>query len=184
MARLSPWQLAIVGAAVAAVAACGGPGGGGGSGTTPATCDDLVANYVCPGAGADCANPFGIDVHGLLINRLRATDGLLDFSHVEVVFRFHGVSDDQVTTDARHPRNNPDWPKVGIFAQRAKVRPNRIGVTTCPLLGVDGLRLRVRGLDAIDGTPVLDIKPYLREFAPRGATTQPAWATELMAGYW
>ncbi|MCA9677370.1 MAG: hypothetical protein H6709_23655 [Kofleriaceae bacterium] len=45
--------------------------------STPATCDDLVANYVCPGAGADCANPFGIDVHGLLINRLRATDGLL-----------------------------------------------------------------------------------------------------------
>ena len=110
--------------------------------------------------------------------------GLDAFSHIDVVFVFDRVDEAAVHLGARHPRNNPDWPAVGIFAQRAKVRPNRIGVTTCPLLGVDGLRLRVRGLDAIDGTPVLDIKPYLREFAPRGATTQPAWATELMAGYW
>ena len=110
--------------------------------------------------------------------------GLDAFSHIDVVFVFDRVDEAAVHLGARHPRNNPDWPAVGIFAQRAKVRPNRIGVTTCPLLGVDGLTLRVRGLDAIDGTPVLDIKPYLREFAPRGATTQPAWATELMAGYW
>ena len=52
------------------------------------------------------------------------------------------------------------------------------------LLGVDGLSLRVQGLDAIDGTPVLDLKPYMAEFAPRGDTHQPAWSTELMAGYW
>ncbi len=110
--------------------------------------------------------------------------GLDAFSHIDVVFVFDRVDESAVHLGARHPRNNPDWPAVGIFAQRAKVRPNRIGVTTCPLVGVDGLTLRVRGLDAIDGTPVLDIKPYLREFAPRGATTQPAWATELMAGYW
>ena len=44
--------------------------------------------------------------------------------------------------------------------------------------------LRVRGLDAIDGTPVLDIKPWLKEFAPIGATRQPQWATELMADYY
>ncbi|MEZ5207535.1 MAG: SAM-dependent methyltransferase [Acidimicrobiales bacterium] len=92
--------------------------------------------------------------------------GLDAFSHIDVVFVFDRVDEAAVHLGARHPRNNPDWPAVGIFAQRAKVRPNRIGVTTCPLLGVDGLTLRVRGLDAIDGTPVLDIKPYLREFAP------------------
>lgn len=85
---------------------------------------------------------------------------------------------------ARHPRGRSDWPAVGILAQRTKARPNRLGVTTCELVGVDGLVLRVRGLDAIAGTPVLDVKPYLAEFAPRGPTTQPAWATELMAGYW
>jgi tRNA (adenine37-N6)-methyltransferase len=57
-------------------------------------------------------------------------------------------------------------------------------VTTCELVGVDGLTLRVRGLDAIDGTPVLDVKPYMAEFGPRGTLRQPAWSSELMAGYW
>ena len=73
---------------------------------------------------------------------------------------------------------------VGIFAQRGKDRPNRIGVTVCSLLGVDGLTLRVRGLDAIDGTPVLDIKPVMRGFLPRGEVREPEWAGELMKGYW
>lgn len=73
---------------------------------------------------------------------------------------------------------------VGIFAQRGRKRPNRIGVTMCRILAVDGLRIDVAGLDAIDGTPVLDIKPVLREFLPRGDHRQPAWASELMRGYW
>ena len=85
---------------------------------------------------------------------------------------------------ARHPRGNEAWPKVGIFAQRASSRPNRLGVTTCELIGVDGLDVRVRGLDAIDATPVLDIKPHLREFEPRSDVRQPSWSSELMAGYW
>jgi tRNA (adenine37-N6)-methyltransferase len=110
--------------------------------------------------------------------------GLDEFSHVEVVFVFNQVRQNEITLDARHPRGNPAWPKVGIFAQRAKARPNRIGLTTCELIGVDGLDVVVRGLDALDGTPVLDVKPYMAEFAPRTPTTQPQWATELMAGYW
>ena len=72
---------------------------------------------------------------------------------------------------------------IGIFAQRGKGRPNRIGISTCRLLGVDGTRVRVSGLDAIDGTPVLDIKPYMREFGPRGEVRQPHWADEIMGGY-
>jgi tRNA (Thr-GGU) A37 N-methylase len=59
-----------------------------------------------------------------------------------------------------------------------------LGLTTCEVLGTAGLSGRVRGLDAIDGTPVLDIKPYLREFGPRGEIRQPPWSSELMAGYW
>jgi tRNA-Thr(GGU) m(6)t(6)A37 methyltransferase TsaA len=110
--------------------------------------------------------------------------GLDDFSHVEVVYVFDQVDETRVNLGARHPRGNEAWPLVGIFAQRAKARPNRIGVTTCELLGVDGLAVRLRGLDAIDGTPVLDLKPYLAEFAPRTPTRQPAWATALMAEYW
>lgn len=110
--------------------------------------------------------------------------GLADFSHVEVIFHMDRVDPAKVETAARHPRNNPDWPKVGIFAQRAKNRPNQLGTTVCRVLAVDGLELVVEGLDAIDGTPVLDIKPWVQEFAPRGALKQPPWITELMQGYW
>ncbi len=109
--------------------------------------------------------------------------GLDAFSHVCVVFQFHLVDEGDVVTGARHPRGNTAWPSVGMFAQRAKMRPNRLGVSACPLLAVDGLDLRVRGLDAIDGSPVLDVKPFIREFEPT-ATRQPDWATELMQGYY
>jgi tRNA-Thr(GGU) m(6)t(6)A37 methyltransferase TsaA len=113
-----------------------------------------------------------------------ALAGLDAFSHVDVVFVFHLVDDADVHFGARHPRGNTDWPKVGIFAQRARMRPNRVGVTTCELLGVDGREVRVRGLDALDGTPVLDLKPYMPEFGPRGEVHEPEWAQELMAHYW
>lgn len=106
------------------------------------------------------------------------------FSHLVVVFHFDRVAEGAVQRGARRPRGNSDWPMVGIPAQRAKARPNRIGVSTCEILGVDGLRIRVRGLDAIDGTPVLDIKPYMGGFEPRSEVREPGWARELMNGYW
>lgn len=110
--------------------------------------------------------------------------GLDAFSHVEVVYQFHRVDEAAVVTGARRPRGRADWPEVGIFAQRGRVRPNRIGVSVCRLLDVTGRCVRVRGLDAIDATPVLDLKPYLRGFAPRGEVVEPDWATEIMAEYW
>ncbi len=110
--------------------------------------------------------------------------GLDAFSHIEVTFLFDRVDPDSVCRGARHPRGRADWPLVGILAQRAKDRPNRIGSTVCRLVAVGDEWLEVTGLDAIDGTPVLDVKPYLRGFAPRGETVEPAWSTELMAGYW
>lgn len=112
-----------------------------------------------------------------------ALAGLEEFSHVEVIFSFHGVDPDGVFTATRRPRGNPDWPEVGIFAQRAKDRPNRLGLSTCELVAVRGHTLEVRALDAIDGTPVVDIKPYMAEFAPRRDVRQPLWSHELMAGY-
>lgn len=110
--------------------------------------------------------------------------GLDAFSHLEVVFQFHLADPSTITTTARRPRGNPDWPEVGIFAQRGSNRPNLLGVSRCRMLGVDGLDIRVRGLDAIDGSPVLDVKPYMAEFGPQGQTVQPAWATELMHAYY
>jgi tRNA-Thr(GGU) m(6)t(6)A37 methyltransferase TsaA len=109
--------------------------------------------------------------------------GLTDFSHVEVLFLMDRVDPAKVEMGARHPRERKDWPLVGIFSQRGKARPNRIGLTRATIVRVDGNVLRVRGLDAIDGSPVLDIKPWMHEFAPIGATRQPAWASELMADY-
>ena len=106
------------------------------------------------------------------------------FSHAEIVFYFHLVDENKIETGARHPRNNQSWPKVGIFAQRGKNRPNRLGVTTVKILKREGRQLFVQGLDAIDGTPVLDIKPVIKEFLPREEIRQPVWATELMKNYW
>lgn len=111
--------------------------------------------------------------------------GLASFSHIEVVFLFDRVAArGDGTSTARHPRGNAEWPKVGIFAQRGKERPNRLGTTICRILRVVGLEIHVAGLDAIDGTPVLDVKPWVREFGPRGDVEQPAWMTELMRDYW
>ena len=113
-----------------------------------------------------------------------ATAGLDAFSHVEIFYHFHAADPAKRERGARHPRGRTDWPKVGIFAQRGKGRPNRIGVTTCDIVAVDGLTVRVRGLDAIDGTPVLDIKPHMTGFAPRGEVREPAWVKEIMKEYW
>lgn len=113
-----------------------------------------------------------------------ALAGLESFSHVEVIFLMNQVENAKIETGARFPRNNTAWPKVGIFAQRGKNRPNRIGATVCQVLRVEGRRLHLLGLDAVDGTPVLDLKPWVHEFGPRGPVTQPAWMTELMRAYW
>jgi tRNA (adenine37-N6)-methyltransferase len=113
-----------------------------------------------------------------------ATAGLDGFSHVDVIYVFDRVDPSRVCTGERHPRGRADWPSVGILAQRAKDRPNRIGVTTCELVGAQGYVLEVRGLDAVDGTPVLDVKPHMSGFDPRGPVREPAWAVELMDGYW
>lgn len=133
------------------------------------------------------------DVWGGVVSRIEldatqftpeALEGLSDYSHVVIVFALDRIQDSKISYGARHPRNRQDWPKVGIFAQRSKNRPNRIGITTCQLVSVGGLSLEVEGLDAIDGTPVLDIKPYAEGFGPRGTVREPAWSRELMAGYW
>ncbi len=110
--------------------------------------------------------------------------GLSDFSHAEILFYMDKVESVKVEKTARHPRGNLNWPKIGIFAQRGKNRPNQIGVTVCRILKIEGLLIYLEGLDAIDGSPVLDIKPWVEEFAPRGKVFQPKWISELMQKYW
>ncbi|HEX4413615.1 MAG TPA: tRNA (N6-threonylcarbamoyladenosine(37)-N6)-methyltransferase TrmO [Lacipirellulaceae bacterium] len=110
--------------------------------------------------------------------------GLENFSHAEIIFVFDRVTPDKITIGARHPRGNTAWPRVGIFAQRAKNRPNRLGSSMVRILSREGRTLKVLALDAIDGTPVIDIKPVMAEFLPRAPVRQPAWSRELMADYW
>ncbi len=112
-----------------------------------------------------------------------ATAGLDAFSHLEVIFRFHLTDPADLNLGARRPRDNPAWPEVGIFGHRNMRRLNWLGISRCRLLKVDGLDLHVEDLDAVDSTPILDIKPWFAEFGPRGETRQALWTTEMLGAY-
>lgn len=110
--------------------------------------------------------------------------GLGEFSHVVVVFHLDRIAAfDPEKQLARNPRGMEDLAPVGVFAQRTKFRPNPIGVTAVALLAVDDKGITVRGLDALDGTPVLDIKPYIPAFERKDGVRLPAWVDRMMDGY-
>jgi len=89
-----------------------------------------------------------------------ALNGIKDFSHLFVIFWMHEISREERMTMKVHPRGRGDLPLLGIFATRTPLRQNPIGLSLVELLEVEGNILIVRGLDAFDGTPVLDIKPF------------------------
>jgi tRNA-Thr(GGU) m(6)t(6)A37 methyltransferase TsaA len=109
--------------------------------------------------------------------------GVEQFSHALVIFWMHRSSFDADADLVRRPRGRQDMPELGIFAQRAKHRPNPIGVTAVRVVARKGAVLTVKGLDAIDGTPVLDVKPYVPAFDTRADATVPEWMQRLMEGY-
>jgi tRNA (adenine37-N6)-methyltransferase len=109
--------------------------------------------------------------------------GIEQFSHALVIFWMHRSSFRADADLVRRPRGRDDMPELGIFAQRAKHRPNPIGVTAVRVVGRRETVVSVKGLDAIDGTPVLDFKPYVPVFDARGDATVPAWMERLMEGY-
>ena len=111
-------------------------------------------------------------------------EGIDSFSHAEIVFFFDRLDGNKKFDPSRHPRGNPHWPRVGIFAQRNKDRPNLIGLSIVRILERAGRCLIVQGLDAVNGTPVLDIKPVMMEFLPKEPVVQPEWSHELMKEYW
>src|SRR3954471_22003121 len=108
--------------------------------------------------------------------------GLDGFSHVEVLFVFDQWAELDDYREPRPYRGRADLPPVGVFAGRGPRRPNRIGVTTCAIESVHGRELTVVGLDAVSGTPVVDLKPALAEFVPADVR-QPEWVSRLMADY-
>jgi tRNA (adenine37-N6)-methyltransferase len=110
--------------------------------------------------------------------------GLDQFSHLEVIYYFHKVDKQKIVLESEHPRENTQWPKVGIFSQRKKARPNLLGATISKILKIEGRKIYLQSFDAIDGTPVIDMKPVFREYLPSDDVIQPAWVNELMKNYW
>jgi tRNA-Thr(GGU) m(6)t(6)A37 methyltransferase TsaA len=106
-------------------------------------------------------------------------DGIEEFSHIIVLFWMHKVSPDAEPPAKVHPRGRADLPLVGLFATRAPQRPNPIGITTVKLLKRRGNILTVQGLDAIDGTPVIDIKSYMIPRIARNEIRMPEWVAKL-----
>jgi tRNA (adenine37-N6)-methyltransferase len=89
-----------------------------------------------------------------------ALEGIVEYSHLYILFWMHELSQEKRLTLKVHPRGRLDLPLMGAFAVRTNLRPNPIGLTLVELVKVEGNVLTVRGLDAFNGTPVLDIKPY------------------------
>ncbi len=106
-------------------------------------------------------------------------NGLQDYSHIIVIY---WMNEAEGNVRLRHrPQGNPDVPELGIFATRCQWRPNCVGITTVPLISIDGNIVRVKGLDVIDNTPIIDIKPYLPDYDnPDGATKVPQWTRKLV----
>ena len=133
----------------------------------------------------------GDDFWGNIISEIELDDhipeeaynGISGFSHLEIIYYFDRIAEENIFF-SRRPRGNPDYPETGIFSQRNKDRPNHIGLCTVELIWHRGRSVGVKYLDAIDGTPVLDIKPVYKEFRPGEEIRQPGWVSDLMKNYW
>jgi tRNA-Thr(GGU) m(6)t(6)A37 methyltransferase TsaA len=128
---------------------------------------------------------WGEEISEIIINDEYAKGliGLGDFSHAIIIFYMHQASYSEKRHLVRHPQNREELPKIGIFAQRVRHRPNPIGITAVRILGVEGNILTVKGLDAINETPVLDIKPYFPDFDMREDAETPEWVDVVMKYY-
>lgn len=127
---------------------------------------------------------WGKDISTIVLNEEYHTGlaGLEDFSHVIILYYLDKANYDSDRHLQRRPQNRDDMPLVGIFSQRGKDRPNRIGMTSVQIIAVDNKSITVKGLDAIDGTPVLDIKPYYPVYDKKDAQV-PEWVARLMEHY-
>ncbi len=102
--------------------------------------------------------------------------GIEGFSHLQIIFYFHKTT--ETVVESAHPRRNSNIPKVGIFAMRKQNRPNHIGITVVKLIKKESKKLIVLGLDALNGTPVLDIKPFAKRLLPKEEIEEPDWVSD------
>lgn len=142
-----------------------------------------IAEVRCP--GLPLGKPWG-EVVSELRFRAELTEGLRgidQFSHLVVLFWMHEASYRPERDLVRRPCGRGDMPRLGIFAQRASSRPNTLGVSVVRLRSHQGAVLSVQGLDALDGSPVLDVKPYFADFDRARAASEPEWVRRLMRDY-
>ena len=127
---------------------------------------------------------WGEDISSIVLEAeyISGMKGLEDFSHANIIYYLDKAKYEKEKHLQRRPRNREDMPLIGIFSQRGKDRPNCIGLTSVEVISVSEDTLIVRGLDAIDGTPVLDIKPYFPVFDRKDASV-PEWVDRLMEDY-
>ena len=128
---------------------------------------------------------WGSDISEIVLGEKyqKGLTGLADFSHIIVVFWLNEAHFDLEKHLLRRPQGRSELPLCGIFAQRAKDRPNPIGITAVKLLGVSGNVITVQGLDAVNGTPVLDIKPYFPQYDCRTDAKTADWTAVIMENY-
>jgi len=105
-------------------------------------------------------------------------DGIEDFSHIMVLYWAHLAPEERRSVRKVHPMGNKDFPLVGVFATHSPIRPNSILITVVRLIERRGNVLRVTGLDALDGSPILDIKPYQPYQEPKDIMV-PDWMKKI-----
>ncbi len=128
---------------------------------------------------------WGNDVSRIIIDEKYKNGliGLSEFSHLIVIYYLDKADFVVEKHILRKPQGREDMPMVGIFAQRAKDRPNAIGITSVEIIDISQNTITVKGLDAIDGTPVLDIKPYYPMYDCKNNAVVPDWVIRLMEHY-
>jgi tRNA-Thr(GGU) m(6)t(6)A37 methyltransferase TsaA len=128
---------------------------------------------------------WGDDVSQIIIDKQfeDGLTGLSDFSHIIVLYYLDKANFDIEKHLIRRPQNRDDMPMVGILSQRGKDRPNPIGITSVEILGISQNIISVKGLDAIDQTPILDIKPYYPMYDHKQNVIVPEWVERLMTHY-
>ena len=130
--------------------------------------------------GLRSKSDFSKEVSELILHRrwTEAADGVEGFSHLVVLFWAHRITPQERRLTKLHPRRRLDLPLVGVFATRSPARPNPIGVTVVRLLEHKGNVLTVEGLDALNGSPLIDIKPYIPQPDEVAGAMVPDWVTK------
>ncbi|MCK9298731.1 MAG: tRNA (N6-threonylcarbamoyladenosine(37)-N6)-methyltransferase TrmO [Methanoculleus sp.] len=143
---------------------------------------DGISTREGPAASRDHVRSVKEAVSDIVIdeNRIALLDGIEDYSHITVLYWGHKVPEESRSVDRVHPMGRTDIPLKGIFSTCSPARPNPVLATIVALHTRRGNVLEVTGLDAVDGSPVIDIKPYVPAQYPKGGVRIPAWMDGLM----